>query len=107
MAGAATVIRDLTAEAGIPGDGTLSRVLFQDDRLRLVLFAFDSGQELTEHTAALPAVAQVVSGCFRLTLGTEVVNVRPGAWVHMPAGLPHSVEALEPGHLLLTLLKAP
>ena len=100
-----TVIRDLTTEAAIPEDGTLSRVLFSDDRLRLVLFAFDEGQELTQHTASVPAVVQVVSGRFRLTLGDEVVEAEPGDWVHMPADLPHAVEALRPGHLLLTMLK--
>jgi quercetin dioxygenase-like cupin family protein len=101
----ATVIADLTAEAGVPDDGTLSRVLHVDDRLRLVLFAFDEGQELTEHTAAVPAVVQVVSGRFRLTLGSETVEVGRDAWVHMPAHLPHSVLALEPGRLLLTMLR--
>jgi quercetin dioxygenase-like cupin family protein len=100
-----TVIPDLTTEADIPEDGTLSRVLFSDDLLRLVLFAFDEGQELTEHTASVPAVVQVVSGRFRLTLGDEVVEAEPGAWMHMPADLPHAVEALQPGHLLLTMLR--
>jgi quercetin dioxygenase-like cupin family protein len=101
------VIRDLTAEAEIPDDGTLSRVLFRDERLRLVLFAFDADQELTEHTASVAAVAQVVSGRFRLTLGSEEVEVDRDAWVHMPANLPHSVKALEPGRLLLTMLQGP
>lgn len=105
MTEAATVLTDLAAEAAIPKDGTLSRVLFADDRLRLVLFAFDEGQELTEHTAAVPAVVQVVSGRFRLTLGEEVVEIDAGAWVHMPAHLPHSVLAREPGRLLLTMLR--
>jgi quercetin dioxygenase-like cupin family protein len=105
MTDTATVIRDLNAEAEVPADGTLSRVLFGDERLRLVLFAFDEGQELTEHTAPVPAVVQVVSGRFRLTLASETVEVDSGAWVHMPAHLPHSVVALEPGRLLLTMLK--
>ena len=101
----ATIITDLAGEADVPEDGTLSRVLYADDRLRLVLFAFDEGQELTEHTASVPAVVQVVSGRFRLTLGEEIVEVDPGAWVHMPARLPHAVLALEPGRLLLTMLR--
>jgi len=101
----ATVITDLAAEADVPEDGTLSRALYADDRIRLVLFAFDEGQELTEHTASVPAVVQVVSGRFRLTLGEEIVEVDPDAWVHMPARLPHAVLALEPGRLLLTMLR--
>ncbi len=100
-----TVIPDVRAEVEIPRDGTLSRVLHRDDRLRVVVFGFDAGQELTEHTAAVPAVLQIVSGRFRVTLGEETVELGEGAWVHMPAALPHSLEALEPGVLLLTLLR--
>ena len=53
---AATVIADLAAELEIPQDGTLSRVLYKDDNIRLVLFGFDTDQELTEHTASMPAI---------------------------------------------------
>jgi quercetin dioxygenase-like cupin family protein len=100
----ATVFADLAAEVEIPADGTLSRVLYSDDRIRVVVFAFDAGQELTEHTAAAPALVQVVSGRLRLTLGSETTEVGPGSWVHMPAQLPHAVCALEPAVMLLTLL---
>ena len=101
----ATAITDLAAELVIPKDGTLSRVLFKDDDIRLVLFGFDTGQELTEHTASMPALLQIISGQARLELGEETVTVRPGSWVHMPAHLPHSVLAEEPTVLLLTLIR--
>jgi len=100
----ATVFTDIAAEVEIPQDGTLSRVLYKDERVRLVVFAFDAGQELTEHTASVPAVIQVVRGRFDLTLGDEEVTADPGAWIRMPANLPHSVRALEPSVLLLTML---
>lgn len=100
-----TVISQLAAELEIPKDGTLSRVLYKDDQIRLVLFGFDADQELTEHTASLPAVLQIISGRAEITLGSETVTAEPGCWIHMEASLPHSVVALEPTVLLLTLLK--
>jgi len=100
----ATVLNDITSEVEIPPDGTLSRVLYQDEQLRLVVFAFDAGQELTEHTAARPAVVQVLRGRLDLTLGGEETTAAPGSWIHMPAQLPHSVRAQEPSIMLLTLL---
>ncbi len=100
-----TVIPDVTEILDIPDDGTLSKVLYRDDRIRVVGFAFDAGQELTEHTAAVPAVLQVVSGRFKVTLGDDEVVVGPEAWVHMDAHLQHAVVALEPSVLLLTLLR--
>ncbi len=102
----ATIFADIATEVAIPADGTLSRVLYKDERLRLVVFAFDAGQELTEHTAAVPAVIQVVAGRVRLTLGADELTAGPGAWVHLPARLPHSVEALEQSVMLLTMLPA-
>jgi quercetin dioxygenase-like cupin family protein len=100
-----TFLADLVAGTVVPPEGTLSKVVFKDDRIRVVVFAFDKGQELTEHTASLPAIVQVLSGSLRLVMGSETVEIIPGDWAHMKAGLPHSVEALEPSLMLLTLLK--
>ncbi len=103
MTDTATFLSDFGIE--IPNEGTLSKVVFKNDRIRVVAFGFDEGQELTEHTAAVPAIVQVVSGRFKLTLGSESVEAGPGSWTHMPAHLAHSLLAREPGVLLLTLLK--
>ena len=39
-----TILPDLISAVEIPENGTLSRVLYKDDYLRLVVFAFDRGQ---------------------------------------------------------------
>jgi quercetin dioxygenase-like cupin family protein len=101
----ATVFRDIAAEVTIPEEGTLSRVLYKDDQVRLVVFAFDAGQELTDHTAAMAAIVEVVTGRLELGLGDETVEMIPGSWVHMPANLRHSVLAIEPTVMLLTMLR--
>ncbi|MFI2433542.1 cupin domain-containing protein [Streptomyces sp. NPDC018693] len=103
----ATVITDLSAELPLPEDGTLSRVLYRDDRLRVVGFAFAAGEELTEHTSALPVVIQVVRGRLDLVLGEEKTEATPGSWVRLPARLPHTVRATEPTVMLLTMLANP
>ncbi|MFJ8787839.1 cupin domain-containing protein [Streptomyces sp. NPDC102462] len=102
----ATVIQDLAAALPVPEDGTLSRVLYRDDRLRVVGFAFATGQELTEHTSALPVVIQVVQGRLDLVLGGRKTEAAPGSWIHLPARLPHTVRATEPSIMLLTMLPA-
>jgi quercetin dioxygenase-like cupin family protein len=102
-----TLIPNLSSRAEIPEQGTLSRVLHDDDRLRLVLFAFDAGQELTEHTASVPAVLQVVSGRFRVGAGGDTFTMGPEAWLLLDAHEPHSLTAEEPSRLLLTMLRAP
>ncbi|MDR3084668.1 MAG: cupin domain-containing protein, partial [Streptomyces sp.] len=104
---ATATITDVAAELPLPEDGTLSRVLYRDDRLRVVGFAFAAGQELTEHTSALPVVIQVVQGRLDLVLGDEKTEATPGSWIHLPARLPHTVRAIEPTVMLLTMLPAP
>jgi quercetin dioxygenase-like cupin family protein len=72
-----------------------------------VFFAFDSGQELTEHTAGVPAVFQVISGRFRVSVGGGTFAMGPEAWLLLDAREPHSLLALEPARLLLTMLQRP
>ncbi|RLE12663.1 MAG: cupin [Actinobacteria bacterium] len=99
-----TILSDIAESLAIPEDGVLSRVLFRDDDIRVVGFAFDTGQELTEHTAALPVIIQVLSGRFRFTAGDETSEIGSESWIHLEASAPHSLVALEPSRLLLTLL---
>ncbi|MGW5543187.1 hypothetical protein [Streptomyces sp. NPDC003998] len=47
----ATVISDLAAELPPAEDGTLSRVLYCDDRMRVVGFAFAAGQSRAASTS--------------------------------------------------------
>ena len=101
-----SVLLDIVGEVEIPAAGTLSRVLYRDDQIRVVAFAFDQGQELTDHSAARPAIVQMVSGRIRLDLAGDPVELVPGSWVHMAAHLTHAVYALEPSVMLLTLLPA-
>lgn len=99
-----TFIANLAEETEIPAAGTLSRTLHRDDLAKVVLFAFDAGQELSEHRAARPALIQVVKGRLTLTLNGNVHEAGEGSFVSMPAGLPHALRAETPSVMLLTLL---
>lgn len=101
----ATFIAELAAQLEVPADCTISKTLYQDERLKAVLFGFAAGQELSEHTAAVPAILHFLEGEARLTLGDESQKAGPGTWVHMPARLPHSISATTPTKMLLLLLK--
>lgn len=68
-----------------------------------MLFGFSSGQELSEHTAAAPAILHFVQGEARVTLGPEVIDAKPNTWAYMPARLPHSIQTRTPVIMLLLL----
>jgi quercetin dioxygenase-like cupin family protein len=100
-----THIVDLAKEVDPPEDGILTRTLFNDDHVKAVIFGFGQGEELSEHTASMPAILHLISGEATLTLGDETVEAQPGTWIHMPASLQHSVHAKTPVVMLLLLLK--
>jgi len=100
-------IADVAKEVDVPSNGILSSTLLNNDRLKAVVFAFDAGQELSEHTASMPAVLHFLSGEAELTLGSQPRIAKSGAFVFMQPELPHSVKAKTPVVMLLLLLKNP
>jgi quercetin dioxygenase-like cupin family protein len=101
-----THLLDRAKEAEPTADGVLSRTVFQDDRLKALVFGFAQGQELFEHTAAKPAVLVFVRGEAEAGVGLsdDTQQAQAGTWVHMPAGLKHSIQARTPVVMLLVLL---
>ncbi|MDN5559177.1 MAG: cupin domain-containing protein [Ruaniaceae bacterium] len=99
-----TYLDDIGALVQIQDESTVSRTVLKAEGVRLVLFAFDEGQVLTEHTAAMPVLLQTVSGRFRITGGDDEAELRVGDVIHFDTRLPHSVTALEPSKLLLIMI---
>ena len=87
-----------------PLDSIVSRTVYHDDRLKAILFAFAPGQELSEHTASVPAIIQILEGDCQVTLGGDAYEAHPGFWAHMPARLAHSLLARTPVKMLLLML---
>jgi quercetin dioxygenase-like cupin family protein len=100
-----THILDLAKEAEPPANGILSRTIYEDDRIKAVIFGFGQRQELSEHTASKPAMLFFVKGEATLGVGDDVREAQAGTWVHMPASLKHSIMAKTPVVMLLLLLK--
>src|SRR5262245_13488182 len=102
-----TLHADLINSIERPADGTLSRTLRQDEHIKVVLFSFSAGQELSEHAASMPAILHFLSGESEVTLGPDQMTAAAGTWIHMTAQLPHSIRTKTPVVMLLTLLKGP
>jgi quercetin dioxygenase-like cupin family protein len=94
-------LTDLMRE--IPEGSIVSRTLYKDKAVNVVLFGFAAGEALSEHTAAQPAIIQILSGEGTLTLGADVKAVQAGSWVRMPATTKHSLLAKTPMKMLLLL----
>lgn len=83
----------------------VSRMLVKAGNGSVTLFAFDAGQELSEHTTPFDALVQVVDGTGEITIGGETLQVRAGETVVMPANVPHAVNARERLKMLLVMIR--
>ena len=71
----------------------------------ITLFAFDTGEDLSEHTAPFDALVLTLSGSLTLTIGGRKVMTTPQSLVLMPANVPHAVHATEASRMLLIMLR--
>jgi quercetin dioxygenase-like cupin family protein len=99
-----TYVPSLSGLVDVSPESTVSRTILKGEGARLVLFSFDTGQELSEHTAAMPVILQTVEGSLEVTASGETVTLAPGDVIHLPSRLPHTVLAKQPSRLLLTML---
>lgn len=87
--------------------GIASRVLAKTSGGNVTLFAFDSGEGLTEHTTPFDALALVLAGTITFTIGGKQVPAGTGTIVRLPAGVPHAVDTSEAARMLLIMLREP
>ena len=85
--------------------GIASRVLARTAAGNITMFAFDAGEELSEHTAPFDALALTVSGALVLTIGGVEVHTAPQTIVLMPANVRHAVRAAQASRMLLIMLR--
>lgn len=101
-----TLLENLAAEIDdIPEDSIISKTVADNAEFKAVLFGFSPGQGLSEHRVPQNAVLHFLEGEAQVTLGEEQRQARPGAWVHMPPDLPHSIQARNAVKMLLMILK--
>jgi quercetin dioxygenase-like cupin family protein len=84
----------------------VSKTILKKQTGNISLFAFDIGEALSEHTAPFDAMIQVVDGRGEITIGGKPYLVSTGESIIMPAGIPHSVRAVERFKMVLTMIKS-
>lgn len=86
-------------------EGTVvSRTLAQGDPLSMTLFAFDSGEEISSHTAPGDALVYILDGIAEITIGEEKFEVKEGETIVMPKDIPHALYAKERFKMLLVVV---
>ena len=86
-------------------EGIVSKRVIQKPAGNITLFAFDKGQQLSEHTAPFDAMVQVLEGKGEIIINGKPFLLTAGQAIIMPAGIPHAVNAVEQFKMLLTMIK--
>jgi quercetin dioxygenase-like cupin family protein len=84
----------------------VSRQITKAESGNVTLFAFDKGQELSEHTAPFDALVHVVEGEAEIIISGESYQLNSGDAIIMPADEPHAVKASGQFKMLLTMIRA-
>jgi len=101
----ASEVFDLAELVEYGAGAVVSRTLVENDAGTVTLFAFDQGQNLSEHTAPFDALVQVVDGQGEFIIGDKSSQLRVGQIVMMPANIPHAVQATSRFKMLLIMLR--
>jgi quercetin dioxygenase-like cupin family protein len=77
--------------------------LLKASQLELVRLVLPAGRGLPEHSAPGEITVQCIEGCVDFTTPTGVHRLLAGDLIHLEAGQPHALNAVESASLLLTI----
>lgn len=83
----------------------VSRQITKSESGNATLFAFDQGQELSEHTTPYDALVQVLDGVVEIKISGKPFALKTGQAIIMPANLPHALKAIQKFKMLLVMIK--
>lgn len=84
----------------------VSKTILKKSTGNITLFAFDEGQELSEHTAPFDAVVYVMDGKAEIAIDKKPFILNHGETIIMPANIPHAVKAVEKFKMMLVMIKS-
>lgn len=99
-------IENLAAQIDYSDGSTVSKTVMRAEGVNIVLFSFAAGEELSEHTAAMPVIVEALEGQLEITAEGRTVTLNPGGIVHFTTRLPHAVRAVEASKMALYMITA-
>jgi len=88
-------------------DGAVvSREIINKKTGTVTLFAFDTGQGLSEHTAPFDALVYLLDGEAEITISGKANRLKAGDMIIMPANQPHALKALGRFKMVLVMIRS-
>jgi len=83
----------------------VSREIISKPTGTVTLFAFDTGQGLSEHTAPFDALVYLLDGEAEIVISGKALSLKEGEMVIMPANQPHALKAVKKFKMILTMIR--
>ena len=97
------VVNELTA---YQDDAIVSKTIIKKNTGTITLFAFDRGQELSEHTAPFDAMVYLIDGRADISIAGKPFHVKSGEMIILPANIPHALKASERFKMMLIMIRS-
>jgi quercetin dioxygenase-like cupin family protein len=91
---------------GYQAGSIVSREIISQKTGTVTLFAFDEGQQLSEHTAPFDALVLCVDGEAEVIISGHPHRVCKGEMIIMPAHQPHALKALKKFKMILVMIRS-
>jgi len=87
-------------------DGTIvSKQILKKPNGNVTLFAFDKGEQLSEHTSPYEALVNIIDGEMEIRIDGNPYTVMTGELIVLPANVSHGLTATTRAKMLLTMIK--
>lgn len=98
-----SIVKNIEELIEFPKEGIFSTVLAKGEASNHTLMCLRKGADISEHTSTREGVVTVLKGKGTFVLRCESIKMKPGVFIFMPKGAPHSLKASEDLAILLSL----
>ncbi len=96
----------LASQVQYQKNAVVSNQVLRAENGNVTLFAFDAGQELSEHSTPHDALLQMLDGKAEIIISGKSFPMQIGETIILPADEPHAVKATKQFKMLLTMIRA-
>lgn len=84
----------------------VSREILRKKTGTVTVFAFDKGEELSEHTAPFDALVLCLDGEAEIMISSKTHGLKSGEMIIMPAHEPHALKAVKKFKMALIMIRS-
>ena len=86
-------------------NAVVSKTLIDKKTETVTIFAFATGQGLSEHTAPFDAVVSILDGEAEITISGKSFHLKAGEMITIPANKPQALRAIKQFKMMLVMRK--